>query len=125
MDVLIKVFEELEFVVVATPSTHHISFKIYHVEGWQETNEGSDVWNRPLFHKADSPTSPDPVDKMEDAEVYLHGDVKWDGCSNWIFDEQERCMLHGCRRKDVQRFGDILSACWDWAKELLPNFCGD
>lgn len=60
-----------------------------------------------------------PVDTVEEAEVYFSGQVKWDHCSNWQFDEQERVMLHFCCRDELLRLGEALAGCWDWAKELL------
>jgi hypothetical protein len=60
------------------------------------------------------------------AKPYLTGFVKWDGCSNWRFDEQEECMLHCCSRDGLNRFSKIMIICWDWTKELIPEtFDGD
>ena len=53
--------------------------------------------------------------------IFLSGGVKWDGCSNWKFDEQERVMLHGCSREDLVIFGQIMAECWDWAFDLMPQ----
>jgi hypothetical protein len=110
---------ELDFTVVAEQEVdaYHVTYTVYDIEGY--TPDGKPVW-----HKKDAPSYPDFVDTLEEADVYLHGDVKWDGCSNWHFDEQDRCMLHGCSKKDVQRFGDVLAYCWEWTRELLPNFDG-
>jgi hypothetical protein len=111
----VRHFRELEFTVVAKPHSHHVEFTVYDIEGWSESGE-------PVWHKADSDRYPDPVNTLEAAESYLHGSVKWDGCSNWHFDEQDRVMLHGCGRRDVLRFGEVLAMCWDWAAELCPNW---
>jgi len=64
------------------------------------------------------------IDCEEGAEPYLHGHVKWDGCSNWHFDEQDRAMLHCCSREDLTRIGEVMAACWDWAAELCPKWAG-
>lgn len=112
----IRHFNDLEFTVVATVHSRRVDFAVYDMENLPTGGVP------PLWHRAGSPHHPDPVTSIEEAEPYLHGEVKWDGCSNWYFDQQTRVMLHGCSRQDVQRFGDIMGACWDWASELLPNF---
>ena len=109
-----KHLRELDFTVVAQVHEHWVDYAIYDIEGWQD--------NAPCWHKAGSMHYPDDVSRLEEAEPYLHGTVKWDGCSNWHFDEQDRVMLHGCSKADVQRFGDVMAYCWEWTRELLPNF---
>lgn len=108
-------FFDLQFTVVAEVYSHWVDFKVYDMVAWADDapawSGGGGFFN--------------PVDTLEEADVYLHGSVKWDGCSNWAFDEQDRVMLHGCSRENVQRFGDVLARCWDWTAELLPNWNGD
>ena len=121
MAMLIKNLNDLDFTIVANPHEHRIEYIIYDIEGYTK-DKTKDIFDIPLWHRAGSPCHPDSVESLELAQPYLHGYVKWDGCSNWYFDEQDRCMLHGCSRSDIQRFGDVMAFCWDWAKELLPNF---
>lgn len=66
------------------------------------------------------------VDKMSTddvklAQVFVHGGVKWDGCSNIYFDEQDHVMLHGCSRKDLTNVGLMLGAVFDACQERMPN----
>jgi hypothetical protein len=65
------------------------------------------------------------TDDLAKAQVFLHGHVKWDGCSNWHFDIDDGIMLHACERWELVRVGEVMARCWDWTKELLPNFDGD
>lgn len=114
--------KDLYFTVVAKVFEYRVEFKIYDIEGWGEG--GTEVvYDKPLWHKLNSPHYPDFVDSLEEADVYLHGTIKWDGCSDWQFDEQEKGCLHGCTRKDIQRFGDVMGYCWDWASEVCPSWC--
>lgn len=110
-----KHFKDLDFTVVATPYSHWVEYAIYDIEGY------TSIDNMPLWHKADSEEYPDCVESLSEAEVYISGSVKWDGCSNWNIDENERGMLHGCSRQDIQRIGDIMAQCWDWTSQLIPN----
>lgn len=102
----IKVFDDLFFVAVGWPGEYSADFKVYNLFGLEA--DGT------LEYEKDSR----PIDNIADASVYLHGHVKWDGCSNWHFDEQDSCMLHGCDRQDLVALGEIMARCWDWASTL-------
>lgn len=110
-------FDELGFTVVAEVKEYRVDFKVYDICGRTGSLDGPYV-----YHREGSVNSMDWVESLDDAEVYLHGSVKWDGCSDWYFDEQDRVMLHGCSRHDIERYGMIMAACWDMTKELLPSF---
>ena len=109
-------FEELSFTVVAITHDYYVDYVIYDHEG--EDSEGNF-----LFHKKDSKRYPDPVESIVEADVFIHGEVKWDGCSHWYFDEQDNCMLHGCCKKDIIRFGLILGECYELTKKLCVDWC--
>jgi len=115
-----KHFMELGFTVVAEPNEYHVDYTVYDHDGVNVED------NSPRFHRRGATSSPDMVESINDAEIFLHGYVKWDGCSNWYFDEQkDGMMLHGCYRLDVLRFGLILAECWDWTKDLCPAWDGN
>jgi hypothetical protein len=111
--------EHLNFTVVAKTYPHYVEFVIYDIVGHTE-GETKGVYDVPEWPRIGQVSSGDTVSNIEEAEVYLHGEVKWDGCSNWHFDEQDRVMLHGCSKEDIQRFGEIMALCWDWTAELCP-----
>lgn len=62
------------------------------------------------------------TDSLGDAQVFLHGCVKWDGCSNWWFDVEDEIALHCCERWEITRISEVMAMCYDWTKELLPKF---
>jgi hypothetical protein len=106
---------DLGFTIVADPKEHRVDYAIYDMAAVDPL----------LWPCVGGITGSDMTGNLEDAEVYLHGEVKWDGCSNWHFDEQDRVMLHGCSKSDVQRFGDVMALCWEWTAELCPGWAGD
>ena len=73
----------------------------------------------PLYHRRDSTSYPDPVEDISEAEVYAHGTVKWDGCSDWQLLEAQRACLHSCSRGGIARHATAMERCWDWAGELI------
>ena len=107
-------FSEYNFTVIANAYEYHVEYTIYDHE---ETEDDG-----PMYHKKDSDYYPDPVENVEDADIYMHGYIKWDGCSNWYIDEQDRGMLHGCTRNDCKRAGDIIARCWDLTRALCKNW---
>ncbi|BAW19146.1 hypothetical protein [Ralstonia phage RP31] len=111
----IKHFLDLNFTVVAVPAEYRVEYTVYHIEGI-----GPD--DAPLWHEKDASSSPSPVEKLEDAEVFLHGSVKWDGCSDWILDELQNNYMHSCDREGLLRVGEVMARCWDWTAELCPNW---
>ncbi len=103
---------DVDFLATVTVYDYYVEFVLYDIV--------SRNGNVPLLRR--SGTNYEETEKPEEADVYLHGSVKWDGCSNWHFDEQDRVMLHGCSRGCIKRFGDAMAACWDMASVLCPNF---
>lgn len=105
-----KNFSALEFVVVAQVNEYDVEFSVFDIKAFNVGRKNS---------------NPSQDIDVNLAQRYLHGWVKWDGCSDFHFDEQERHYLHGCSRQDILRIGEIMATCWDWASELLPSFEGD
>lgn len=62
---------------------------------------------------------------IEEADVYLSGFVKWDGCSNWEFNAQEECMLHFCDRDSLGYISKVMQKCYDITAEYCPKWVGD
>ena len=114
----IKVFKDIWFIAIGVRGDYEAEFLVYALEGVEA--DGS-----PLYHQKDVRSWPAPTDHICDAELFLHGRVKWDGCSDWHFDEQDRIRLHGCAREDLTALGEVMARCWDWTAELCENWGGD
>lgn len=107
----IKVFEDIGFVAIATKiEPHFVEFEIYRIWGIDADGE--------ILYISDC----SPVSNIAEAEIYLDGNVKWDGCSNWHIQESERCCVHGCSREHLTAVGEVMARCWDWTAELCVNW---
>jgi hypothetical protein len=62
----------------------------------------------------------DVITETEKGEHFANGMVKWDGCSNWKFTEQN-CMHHQCGKDGLSAIGEILAACWQASGALMPG----
>jgi len=101
------------------------------VEAYQIVGEYSDMEarGRPVdpqarpyvFLRKGATVSSDVVDVVADADRWLHGNIKWDGCSNLHIDAQDESMLHFCNPRDAADVGKLLAALYDIAREILPN----
>lgn len=52
---------------------------------------------------------------------YMSGHIKWDGCSNIQFDEQNNAMLHFCGKTDATNIGVLIARLYDLASKSIPN----
>ena len=115
---IIEHWEDLGFTAIISwegDNPAAIDFKLCKIMG---TSNGNPIWSHKddVFHTTDN---------LENAHVYLEGFIKWDGCSDWRFLEQEIIMLHFCSLKEMQNIGHVFTRCWTMAEDLLPRFEGD
>ena len=78
-----------------------------------------------VFLKKDADSGTDSVETVEEAQVYLSGSIKWDGCSNLHFGEQKRCSLHFCGKQEAMNVGVLMGRLYDLAAKIIPAWSGD
>lgn len=107
------------FYVVMTgdPTEAYVEFKVYSIIGHGR--------NKEIYLEKIDGECGDQVQKVEEAEVYLSGSIKFDGCSNMKFDEQDRVMLHFCGRKQAVDIGVLMDRLYSLAAELMPRYAED
>jgi hypothetical protein len=105
---------DLMATVVAEVKSHWVDFTIYQITGFFE-GEIKGVYDKPCY-------GDDFKDCLTDVPVFIHGAVKWDGCSNWDFDFNDDVLWHQCDRDGLLSIGKILVECWDITARLLPTF---
>lgn len=107
------------FLCRAIPHEHYAEFTVYTVLWLSEED-------RPIFQKKDAMTSPEPTTDLSQAEVYLSGSVKWDGCSNLTFGDDSNYALHFCGKKEaIENTGNLIANVYDLAKDIIPTWDGD
>lgn len=82
---------------------------------------GQYVDGKPSFEVADDPAC-NSTDFLAEAQVFLRGAIKWDGCSNWHFDEQDIGMLHFCGVGRASSIGRLMERMYDLASARMPTF---
>lgn len=112
---------------LARPGSLIVSFECYRVTGWEGAEGGPPRW----YGGGDGPVVGEAEGALtwEDARVrpHLHGDVKWDGCSDWSFPEQieEDTMLHFCGRGYALATAVLLDRCYNLALEVMGPAVSD
>ena len=90
---------------------HFIEFEAFEIVGI-----GKDFYLYEL--KAGGCTIPSTKD-VDEAQPYLHGEIKWDGCSNWYFDIQDEVMLHFCDIEDFENINELFRRMYKIAKDNI------
>lgn len=65
----------------------------------------------------------DITDNVDQAKVFLEGQIKWDGCSDWLFNQGEsgNSMLHFCGSADAVAIGALLGKLYEIAKSEIEQ----
>lgn len=108
-------WHDISFAVEMTKQEAWVELKVYEISGWIEGDT-----NKPIYPEKDSNGS-EQVETLDAAAVYLSGSIKWDGCSNLNFDEQDRVMLHFCSKTSATNIGVLLGRLYELAAELMPE----
>lgn len=74
--------------------------------------------NKPLYWRKGADSSSDHTDDFSQAERYVEGSVKWDGCSHVSFGD-EYATLHVCGRADCDKLALILATIYERCGELI------
>lgn len=57
---------------------------------------------------------------FNDAERYIDGMVKWDGCSHYNFGD-ENGYLHLCGAADIEKLGNVVETIYERCGELMKE----
>lgn len=95
------------FRLVWSVQDHCASVEAYKVECF-------DIEGNPLFWRDGSPHNGDATPDYEDAESYLEGFVKWDGCT-----ELNQGQPHWCGPEDYKKHFKLLEHIYKRSFELM------
>lgn len=58
-----------------------------------------------------------PTESLDEAELFLEGHVKWDGCSN-MYTEEESCW-HFCEKQQAVNVGILMGRLYELAESFF------
>lgn len=91
-------------------------FEVYELVVWRD----KDGTPERHYRQRDAVSDTDVVDRVEDAELFAEGGIKWDGCCE--FELKTPNPHHMCGRGDGERFGKMIVAIWDLAAKFLEQW---
>jgi hypothetical protein len=107
------IWQDINFVARVSPREGWIDFLVFKVNGWSGT--------APSFDKRSAGAGYDPTSDWKEAIVFLDGSIKWDGCMNFCFPDQEHVMLHVCGRREAKDLGVLMDRLYDVAAQCMPE----
>lgn len=107
---------EMDYTIVMTHKHGdlHVDFSVYEISGLGTDGE--------IYYPACDDDEIVLVSDIGKAQKFLSGHIKWDGCSNMKFDEQETSMLHFCSKVQAQSIGLLMGALYDLAAEMMHDY---
>lgn len=108
-------WKDVGFTAVVVPGNSHFSFKLYEIKAAYDDGQIAYETAGGDFGAGDQ------TETLDNAQVYASGDIKWDGCSNLQFDEQEQVMLHFCGRRSWRDMSEAFERLYDHALKLYPQ----
>jgi hypothetical protein len=104
-----------KWAIVADAESHWVGFQVYKCIG-REIVRGKP--GRPFFNRDGYTSSPDPVFELSEAQTFLGGTIKWDGCSDWMFNDTP---IHYCSMDSAKELGALMEWLYEIAEELMPE----
>lgn len=117
VNVMLNTYKEIGFVIFMTKNgdDSHVNFKVVDINDCVIDDHSV------KFIK--NGTKEEELSRdIEDAEIFLSGFIKWDGCSNMKFDAQEKAYLLFCGRKGAKDIGKLMEKLYDLAAEMMPEY---
>jgi hypothetical protein len=112
-----RIWEDPGFhVVITNESRTYCAFDVFKIIG--KADSGKCYY----YERKGATSSGDWVDTIEEAGKFLHCSIKWDGCSDWHFDEQDDCMIHFCGKNHMKEMHKLMDMLYDLAEELMADY---
>ena len=102
--------------------SHRVEFEVYNIMGFQQT-EFTGKCDTPMYEAVNARSSDDTTIDIADAEIFIKGWIKWDGCSDWDFCTTD-CMMHACDSSEMIRLGDLFQELYRLTDEKLDSYVG-
>jgi len=93
---------------------HYVEFFVAEIIGWEAGDE-----SRVLYPVKNAQSLPmDSTTNFDEAERYVEGSVKWDGCAHYYFGD-EYAYLHLCGVGPAQQLATVITTVHRRCGELL------
>ncbi len=115
--------EYIEHIDGATVIYTHDSASPHHIDFVAVELIATHVIDGRGYNRKDARFSPDFVFDPHDAEPYVSGTVKWDGCVNYTVGT-DSVMMHACGRRDLEKLSRVLVTVFERCGALMLEHGG-
>lgn len=113
-----EIMEIFDYHILINVFTHRIEFKVFEFQSFTGPN-GAGIQFPAIGDKYG-----DYTEDIFNAQPYFEGTIKWDGCSNVIYSDQNNCMLHYCGVEDAERSWLMFQTLYKYAADNIPTWDG-
>lgn len=115
-DDIVERFED--YAIQVSIEDYCVEFIVKEIAGETVSPPPEGLW---LYTVKDAVCNMDTTTVFNDGETFLHGSIKWDGCSNWDFHTSE-VMAHFCGRQGATSIGRLMDRMYQITKERLRTY---
>ena len=99
---------------------HHVDFVAVEIISDRVFENGCDLGRG--YNRKGAMSTPDFVFDPHEAEPYVSGGVKWDGCVNYeVGDPESNIMMHACGREDLEKLSRVLTTIYERCGEIMAS----
>jgi hypothetical protein len=109
---LVETYPDIEMTVEYFYESHWVDFKAYEIVAEES--------NAPLYEAKEAKSSEEMVREIADAQTYIRGAVKWDGCSHVYFGD-DNGYIHLCGKLHIRKITQTLEKIYNRAGELMER----
>lgn len=96
-------------------------FKIYEIFSISDKKPATFIGSSTEPHKGEIfypklDSDEDYVENINEAEIFISGDAKWDGCVNYIYHGHDKCMTHICSISSIESIHEIFKHIYSYIK---------
>ena len=113
-EVIIKLEKYGDYSIRFDPGEFIVEFQVFKHIAW-------DAEGYHLYHLRGASTSDKHTQKYEEADRFIMGSIKWDGCSDLHFFPDEKGHEHFCGEAAATSCGIVLAAVFRYAKKYFGD----
>lgn len=98
--------------------SHYVEFTVYEISMGRDA---AGQFTVPHYNRKGATVSSDVTTDQANAEPYLRGTIRWDGCSHVWFGDDDG-YLHLCGRGSFDHLAALLDRAWAVAAREMPHF---
>lgn len=110
---MIESYPELLLTVIYSYSEHWTDFRAYEIIYTEDTGKH-------FYEIKGSTGSGDETSDIKEAQTYIKGVVKWDGCCHYYFGDEDG-YIHLCGGGNIKNLMEVVKKIYNRSGELMSS----